>query len=226
MLAAVAVLLPTCVAEAQISFDSVLVSGSAGGASFSVDTFTSTLEASSSTGPILSSTSSFASASAELVENQLLIETFTFSESFVNPPPFSSAETFVEIIFHLDSTYSVLFSHSDSALEFNENAETLFSRVDDDEVFELTALPQPDEFVIGPGTYLISSSSDTFVDDLFPSQAFSETFVSVRFVAVPEPSSVALLVLSSAAIAAMRRRIAAQQYVARGAAGRATFGKQ
>ena len=206
---AISVLLPTCVAQAQISFSSVLVSGSADGAeSFSVDTFTSTLESSSSTGTGLSYTRAFARASAELIENQLLIETFTASESFLSPPPFLSAESSVEVIFHLDSTYSVFFSHSDTAFPVNGTAETSFSRVDNDEAFDISATPQPNEFVIGPGTYLITSSSDGFVDELFPSPAFSGTSVSVSFVAVPEPSSVALLVLLSAAIAAMRRRIA------------------
>jgi len=202
-------------ATAQITFNSILVSGNAstGGDgnlipddsdSFSLNSFTSLVTASAQSGVPLNASVSSGSAAAEFDGTTLSIETSASAESFSDPLT-ASATGNVVIQFSLDSSFDVLFSSfagGSAALgagfnggEFASN-EFIFS--DAGTSFTANDL---ETFRIGPGDYLFQSLSDT-------SGGFANGTASISFSAVPEPSSLVLLASSCLAMVSRRRRAA------------------
>lgn len=208
-------------AAAQITITSVLVTGRAiasGGGPiefvddsdmFSVNMFTDGISAFAHTGAEFDGrflNSSFAESSAEFDGETLTIETFS-SASVFNEPTSAEARTFVEVAFRLDSSYDVSFLDVPGfpigdGFDGNPLAKNTFSRTNDQMIFYEMA-----EFRIGPGNYLIRSESQAY--DAFASnssQFDNFTRAEISFTPVPEPSSIALLVVSCLALVSRRRR--------------------
>ena len=208
-------LLPVCSAKAQITVNSVLIFGEAsttGDSSLGIaDDFDAFLVNEFSVPPAAIAESSggllgsFASASAEtsFIDNSIFGFGHFVSTTTLSPSLTANASSTVEIDFVLDSSFDLFVSSSEITMgpdPFNES--TFFTnnslqRLDGANFFDLDFSSQ----TLGPGNYLLRSelSRSNFADS-----GSTESFVSLEFTAIPEPSS--LFKLSLICIASLTRR--------------------
>ena len=213
---------PVCIV-AQVTVSSVLVTGTAtttnDSASFSVDAFTERLEASSMSGQLLNSSIASVSASARAGANLSFDISSDVRADQFSTPWTASGTAVVEILFDINSNYEVSFSQSafgsnanfgfTSSLSLNEFAENTLTRIDDNTVLDISGeyidFQQSARIDIGPGAYLLRSETSTFAGDQDISGDVS-SFATIRFVAVPEPSSILLTAGLCAGLTLKRRR--------------------
>ena len=209
-------LLPICSTDAQITVNSVLISGEAntGGDSsqgivsdsdsFLLDMFSNFAEASAQSGVPLNASVATAGAGAGFDGSEFTFETF-ISVDQLSPPLTADATAFVEIDFSLDSSHVLLFSTSEdtaatglSNFTFSSNSLLLRGGV----ASQLGSLSSGQ--ILGPGSYVLRSETTGVANsDFFFERA--DSFGSLRLTAVPEPSSL-LCVSAFCVVSLMRRR--------------------